>query len=148
MSWTKLDLDVQPRFQELEGILDSLRGMKRGMATVEAEGGHPQYPARNPVNIVGDYLTKIREIVVQHLRQKFGAVFLNIATEIVVTVPAEWSYEAKNATYRAFSQAGFTKRYFRELQGIFIISEPEAAALYAARTLRPGTSEMQPLAEN
>jgi hypothetical protein len=54
-----------------------------------------------------------------------------------VTIPAQWSDEAKNLTFRALVKSGFTKRFFRNLQGTLLITEPEAAALYCAKKLMP-----------
>jgi hypothetical protein len=35
----------------------------------------------------------------------------------------------------AFTKAGFTRRYFEGFQGIFMVSEPEAAALHTVKSL-------------
>jgi hypothetical protein len=137
MSWTKLQLDQQSREQEFEWILEALKGMRSGMDNIDQEHGMPSYPAKNPVDIVADYLTKVREKVVNELRTTYGAVFNDLPKEIVVTIPAQWSDEAKNYTFRALVKAGFTKRYFRNLQGTLLITEPEAAALYCAKKLMP-----------
>jgi hypothetical protein len=48
-----------------------------------------------------------------------------------------WSDEAKNLTFRALIKAGFSQRYFKNLKGTLLISEPEAAALYCAKVLMP-----------
>jgi hypothetical protein len=44
-------------------------------------------------------------------------------------------------TFRAFNKAGFTKRYFKNLQGMLLITEPEAAALYCAKVLMPSDED-------
>jgi hypothetical protein len=154
MKWTKLQLDQQSREQELEWILEALRGMKTGMEKIDDEHGMPSYPAKNPGDIVADYLRHVRERVVTLLKKIYGAVFNDLPKEIVVSVPAvsvylhfkqlaltdvfqQWSNEAKNLTFRALVKAGFTKRYFRNLQGTLLITEPEAAALYCAKVLMP-----------
>ena len=88
MSWTKLQLDQQSRAQELTWILEALKGMKEGMANLNSEHGMPSYPAKNPTDIVADYLRKVREKVITELRSIYGAVFNDLPKEIVVTVPA------------------------------------------------------------
>jgi hypothetical protein len=45
----------------------------------------------------------------------------------------DWSYMARNSTYRAVTKAGFNKRTFPRLEDIMFITEPEAAAIYTAR---------------
>lgn len=46
-----------------------------------------------------------------------------------------WSEQAQNLTFRAITQAGFSSRYFKGFQGIYLASEPEAAALYTLKSL-------------
>jgi hypothetical protein len=43
---------------------------------------------------------------------------------------------AKNATIRAIRRAGFNEDNFPNLQEYIMVTEPEAAAAYTARTLR------------
>jgi len=50
----------------------------------------------------------------------------------VLTVPAVWSDAAKVATLQAAERAGMGSRYDMQM-----ISEPEAATLYALQTARP-----------
>lgn len=88
MSWTKLQLDEQSRSQELEWILDALQNMKISMESLGQKKRMPPYPANSPVDVVSDYLMKIREVVVKFLRGKYGAVFDNLPKELVVTIPA------------------------------------------------------------
>jgi hypothetical protein len=96
MTWIKLQLDQQKREQELEWILEALKGMKSGMETVKAgQGGIPDYPSRNPVDIVADFLKKVREKVVEELRATYGAIFNDLPKEIVVTIPAVRRYVLK-----------------------------------------------------
>jgi hypothetical protein len=45
----------------------------------------------------------------------------------------EWSYRAKNSTFRALTRAGFNRRTFPELRDFLLVTEPEAAAVYTAR---------------
>ncbi|KAH8706945.1 hypothetical protein GQ44DRAFT_777606 [Phaeosphaeriaceae sp. PMI808] len=140
LEWTKLQLDQQSREQELQWILDALVGMKNlDMDEVRKEQGLPSYPAKEPVDIVTDYLSKLRA----HIKEKMIACIENRSTfddlpkEIVITVPAAWSDSAKNLTYRAFIKAGFNERHFKNLKGILLVTEPAAAALYSIKRLMP-----------
>jgi hypothetical protein len=85
-----MELDQQGREQELQCILDGLIGMKNlGLDEIRRESGLPSYPAKEPVDIVADYLSKIRGILVEELVLNLGqAVFSNLVTDIVITVPA------------------------------------------------------------
>jgi hypothetical protein len=69
------------------------------------------------------------------LRHKLGdAVLKSTPIEFVVTVPAMWSDSAKDLTRRACQNApslGASGRL------IYLVSEPEAAALYALQGLDP-----------
>ena len=47
-----------------------------------------------------------------------------------------WSYTAKNETFKAFRQAGFNKSVFKTLEDTILISEPEAAAIFTASDVR------------
>jgi molecular chaperone DnaK (HSP70) len=51
----------------------------------------------------------------------------------VVTVPAVWSDKAKDATLQAAIIAGI------ETKQIFLVSEPEAAALHSLQTIQPNS---------
>jgi hypothetical protein len=90
MVWTKLELDQQGREQELQCILDGLIGMRNlDLDEIRRESGLPSYPAKEPVDIVADYLSKVRGRLVEELiLEKGQAVFSNLVTDIVITVPA------------------------------------------------------------
>jgi len=47
-----------------------------------------------------------------------------------------WSKEARNLTFRAAVEAGFSKRYFKGFRAAYLITEPEAAALYTIKTMQ------------
>ncbi|KAF1993960.1 actin-like ATPase domain-containing protein [Amniculicola lignicola CBS 123094] len=140
LRWTKLQLDQASRKQELQWILDALIGMKDlDMDEVRMEHGLPSYPAKDPVDIVTDYLIKLRAHIKEKIIEEMTdrRTFEEMPKEIVITVPAAWSDSAKNLTFRAFTQAGFTERYFRNLKGMLLITEPAAAALYSIKKLTP-----------
>jgi molecular chaperone DnaK (HSP70) len=67
------------------------------------------------------------------LGQKLGASILRtIPLEFCLTVPAIWSEVAKETTLRACQKAGLKSE-----QDIMLVSEPEAAAIYALHGLDP-----------
>lgn len=53
--------------------------------------------------------------------------------QFILTVPAVWSDKAKDATMQAACLAGIPS------QDLFLVSEPEAAAVYAIRSIQPNT---------
>ncbi|OCK81694.1 actin-like ATPase domain-containing protein [Lepidopterella palustris CBS 459.81] len=138
MVWTKLELDQQERSDELRMILSALNGMKNlDLSAIEKSHGIPDYPAMDPEDIVADYLSKVRAHVVQTLVQTYGAEYLSIIPiDIVITVPAVWSDQAKDRTFRAINKAKFDNTYFKRLREIVMVTEPEAAALYTLRSLK------------
>ncbi|KAJ4365713.1 hypothetical protein N0V83_008333 [Neocucurbitaria cava] len=98
--------------------------------------GVPAYSHKSPEEIVTDYLTRVFEyldLTVSNFNEAFRR---HTATDVVVTVPTDWSYMAQNSTYRALTKAGFNRANFPRLQDILFITESEAAALYVARYYR------------
>lgn len=94
-----------------------------------ARGGH------NVDKLVRDYLSALGDHLMYTLREKLGAGIINSTPlEFVVTVPAIWSDLAKDKTKKACQEApglAATKA------PIHLISEPEAAAIYALHGLDP-----------
>lgn len=135
---TKLELDVQDnKSDELELILQVLDGMKNlHFDHVRASGGYPEYTWKSPEEIVTDYLTKIYPYLDKRLDEFGQEIRQRLPVDIVVTVPVNWSYGAKNSTLRAIRTAGFNKKNFPNLQDIIMVTEPEAAAIYTARYLK------------
>jgi hypothetical protein len=89
-AWTKLELDQQERPEELKLILRALEGMKH-MDPDHVQEAHrfSSHPAKDPVDIVADYLTRVREYARDH--PPFGfhqAIFAVTPVDLVVTVPA------------------------------------------------------------
>lgn len=86
---------------------------------------------KTAVNAAADFLTKVHETTVQELVKRFGQTFMDKATiDYVLTVPAVWSDAAKDATISAANMTGFAS-------SLRMISEPEAAAVYALSTMKP-----------
>ncbi|KAK6499972.1 hypothetical protein TWF481_010329 [Arthrobotrys musiformis] len=91
------------------------------------------YPGKSPVDMVADYLTKVRETAWDVLEQQYGKVlFSSMKKELVVTVPAVWSERAKDLTLHAVTRAEFNA------SKISLVSEPEAAAIYTLKDMCEG----------
>jgi hypothetical protein len=89
---------------------------------------------RTVETLVTDYISALGEHLMHTLRQKLGdPVVKNAEMEFVVTVPAIWSDLAKERTRRACQLA----RHLPSSRPIHMVSEPEAAAIYALHGLDP-----------
>jgi hypothetical protein len=88
--WTKLDLDRQERSEELNMILNALVGTNNlDFDLIQQSQGLPSYPAKDPVDIVADYLEKVRERLWHHLSQTYPPAVLEATRiDLVFTVPA------------------------------------------------------------
>ncbi|KAF3050005.1 hypothetical protein E8E11_009658 [Didymella keratinophila] len=140
MVHTKLELGPQDLDGELDMTLQVLDGMKNlnfnQMMILNEGEQRPAYSHKTPEEIVTDYLTNIFEYLdrsVSHLSESFRKY---TSTDIVVTVPTDWPYIAKNSTYRAITKAGFNRSNFPRLKDVMFMTESEAAALYTARFFR------------
>jgi hypothetical protein len=154
MMHTKLELDLHDTPGELALTLQALDGMYNlQFQYVRASRGLPEYTWKAPEDIVEDYLAKVFDCLLERLQDYSEELRARISVDIVITVPAvchhialyvgaakfhvqNWSYTAKNSTFRALTRAGFNKTTFPGLKDILLISEPEAAAIYTARYLR------------
>lgn len=136
--WTKLELDEQRPSEELRMILEVLSGMGNlDLARLRGNGGLPSYPGKDPVDIVADFLGKVREHTLIELARRYRPELLKtLPIDLVITVPAVWSDIAKDRTFRAVSKAGFNEQYFPSLRATLMVAEPEAAAIYTLRSLK------------
>ena len=83
--------------------------------------------------LVTDYLIALRKHAEQVLRYKLPESALNsIPIEFVITTPAVWSDLAQNKTRKCAENAGMGTG-----SALHIISEPEAAAMYALDAMDP-----------
>lgn len=112
----------------------SLKNIGQAVANDGARGG------RDADKLVTDYLNALTEHLLYTLREKLGeSVVKSTPLEFVVTVPAIWSDLAKDKTKKACQKAvqslpmaaGSSKTL------IHLVSEPEAAAIYALHGLDP-----------
>ncbi|KAI9776186.1 MAG: hypothetical protein M1839_000507 [Geoglossum umbratile] len=133
--WTKLQLDARSKtLQELQILLACLSNDSRSLNldNKKDDGGPPASPGREPVEIVTDYLTGIKDHVLDNLRIDCGStLFEKLVLDVVLTIPAVWSDKAKDLMFQAVTRSGFVGDKGR----IKMITEPEAAATY---TLKAG----------
>lgn len=92
---------------------------------------------RNVDKLVADYMSALTDHLMYTLREKLGeGVVKSTALEFVVTVPAIWSDLAKDKTKQACHRAVGPLSQ-TTTPPIHLISEPEAAAIYALHGLDP-----------
>ncbi|OQE25757.1 hypothetical protein PENFLA_c008G01281 [Penicillium flavigenum] len=88
---------------------------------------------KTPVEVAGDYLGKVVAHAKDVLTRRFGTALQTMDLEYILTVPAVWSDKAKDYTRQAAQRAGVP------LASLRLLSEPEAAAVCAIRTIQPNT---------
>ncbi|KAH8659361.1 hypothetical protein BGZ60DRAFT_382721 [Tricladium varicosporioides] len=104
----------------------------------ENDGGPPDYPGKDPVDMVTDYLTEIRKHCEKEwIKQYTKDIYDTLSKEIVVTVPAVWKESAKDATIQAVKRAGFV----RSNEKIWMVTEPEAAAIHTLKEMTQGAQK-------
>lgn len=107
----------------------SLQGMGRTISAEGARGG------RNVDKLVTDYISELSNHLMYTLREKLGdSIVKSTPLEYVVTVPAIWSDLAKDKTKKACQAASGLSS---TKQPVYLVSEPEAAAIYALHGLDP-----------
>ncbi|WZH46094.1 hypothetical protein QYS62_007164 [Fusarium acuminatum] len=117
VEWFKLDLDP------------SLQAMGQTLTSDGARGG------RNVDKLVTDFISQLGDHLLYTLREKLGDSIVNSTPlEFVVTVPAIWSDLAKDKTKKACQKASGLST---SQQQVHLVSEPEAAAIYALHGLDP-----------
>lgn len=88
--WTKLELDEGERSEELQLILNALKGMRNlDFREIRNQNGLPSYPAREPEDVIADYLSEVRKYAMINPPGKINRTFLNmVPIDLVVTVPS------------------------------------------------------------
>ncbi|KAK3332846.1 hypothetical protein B0T19DRAFT_448679 [Cercophora scortea] len=98
--------------------------------------GPPEYPGKDPVDMVADYLTEVRKATWTEIGNAYGdEMFAQMRKELVVTVPAVWSERAKDLTLKAVQRANFGAAK------TMLVTEPEAAAIYTLKCMREGINK-------
>jgi hypothetical protein len=94
----------------------------------------PLPPGKSEIDVAADYLFKLRQAMRAQLQKTLGEVFTREERNIryYLTVPAIWNDAGKAATRAAALQAGFLRD--ENDNRLTLISEPEAAALFCAKT--------------
>lgn len=134
-SWMKLGLDPSGSTQYDEPSLVGSEG--KG---VLAKPAH-----KSPVDICADCLTEIAKFAYSVLEKRMGKEILDTTPiEFWLTVPAVWSDKAKDDTLRAakiaFRQANIS---LHPDSLVFLVREPEAAAVAIMTNLTKGGSQQQ-----
>lgn len=139
LAWAKLDLDEDNFYenQDPDEDEDPFGGSEANGSTTDefpmAEGMRHNPMNKSPVDVVADYLTAFYDLIMSNLRRAHGETYINItAIDWVMTVPAVWSEKAQSLTKEAASRAGIGQR---PKDRLFLLSEPEAAAVYAISEL-------------
>ncbi|EED23507.1 Hsp70 family protein [Talaromyces stipitatus ATCC 10500] len=124
-SWTKLLLEQRM----------PLGGYEDQNLEVASKAGIMKLPeGKTAVQVVADFLTEIRDHARRILEKRITEKILAATPlEFWLTIPAIWSESAKNATREAALLAGFEGSSDRPKDRIFMITEPEAAAVAAIR---------------
>lgn len=133
----KLELETQDkRIDELDLILQLLQGTGfLSFDIIRRAGSYPAYTSKSPAQIVTDYLSNVCDSIFNS--QAFSdPKNAKLPIDICVTVPVKWSYEARNATFKALSDAGFNASRFPTMRDMIMVTEPEAAAYFTARHLQ------------
>ena len=103
--------------------------MSQTVSNAAARGG------RDVDSLVTDFISQLGEHLLYTLREKLGDSIVNSTPlEFVVTVPAIWSDLAKDKTKKACQKASGLSA---SQQQVHLVSEPEAAAIYALHGLDP-----------
>ncbi|PMD40386.1 actin-like ATPase domain-containing protein [Hyaloscypha variabilis F] len=114
---------------QIPPLVDRNQWFKLGLSDGQTATGQQ----KSSEELTTDYLTKLCEHLMYTLDQKLGASILRtIPIEFCLTVPAIWSEVAKEKTLKACQKAGL-----KSDSEILLVSEPEAAAIYALQGLDP-----------
>ncbi|OAL29037.1 hypothetical protein AYO22_02473 [Fonsecaea multimorphosa] len=160
---TKLELDLQDVDGELDLMIQALDGMDNfSFDHIKGAGALHAFSDKSAEQVVTEYLSRVFEHLESAIANFSTSFRVRVPVDIVVTVPTvriastliclgvsqlllsflsdkklqEWSYRAKNSTFRALTNAGFNEEYFPRLASVIFITEPEAAATYTARYLK------------
>ncbi|KIW81060.1 hypothetical protein Z517_04083 [Fonsecaea pedrosoi CBS 271.37] len=121
--WFKLALDPNQKSNELSLLAVDYPDPKA------LPPGYNDEPSRT--KLVTDYLRELQQHTEKILRRKLGdSIFDTTPLRYTITVPAVWSDSAKARTHGCAFGAGMGS-------DIQIVSEPEAAIMYALNTMDP-----------
>ncbi|KAL3478805.1 hypothetical protein BJX99DRAFT_223928 [Aspergillus californicus] len=131
-SWTKLLLDHGTPITKYD---DS------ALETASKTGILQLPESKSAVDVVADYLSEVYKHILNTISKQITEDALRITPlEFWFTVPAIWSDQARSATRTAAQRAGFGGDLQRPDDTVFLISEPEAAAITALKKYTTGSS--------
>jgi len=120
---------TEPRIKCIKLFLDRNQTLPHFVSTLDIAGELRKFN-RDVVDAVADFLAKIHNHTIETLCKRYTEAFVKTTqVEFILTVPAVWSDIAKNATMEAAKRAG--------MSNLKVISEPEAAAVYALKAIQP-----------
>ncbi|KAL2757800.1 hypothetical protein ACRALDRAFT_2025514 [Sodiomyces alcalophilus JCM 7366] len=122
----------KPGVQKVEWF--KLQLMLSGNTYIDPINLPPLPPGKSEIDVAADYLFKLRQAMRAALQKTLGEVFNREERNIryYLTVPAIWNDAGKAATRAAAIQAGFLRD--ENDNRLTLISEPEAAAVFCAKT--------------
>ena len=124
--------EMKPCIRGFKLLLDKSKNLSYGPA-IESEA-IIQSLDKKPVDIAGIYLKKLMSHARTILcRRGIESVLDTMDVQYIVTVPAVWSDKAKDLTMQAARLAGIPQA------NLVLLSEPEAAAVDAIRTIQPNS---------
>ncbi|CAD6584316.1 MAG: hypothetical protein ASARMPREDX12_001622 [Alectoria sarmentosa] len=122
IEWFKLDLDPSQKPSQSEIA-----------SQYPVQDDNPPLYDYDAEQSVIDYLTALREHTERYLKDKLSSAALwSMAIDYIITTPAVWSDAAQAKTRACAEAAGMGKS-----ESLNIVSEPEAAAIYAFRVTHP-----------
>ncbi|KAI9374735.1 hypothetical protein BJX61DRAFT_264991 [Aspergillus egyptiacus] len=126
------DENVEWGFQ-IPALVDRYQWFKLGLDESTPLVSTRSWGDKTPEGLAEDYLTALYKHIMYTLEQKLGTALLRtIPLEFSLTVPAIWTEAAKDKTLKACQKAGL-----KSDSGISLVTEPEAAAVYALQGLDP-----------
>lgn len=125
---------VTEQMESIQGVKLLLDGSQkfRYLPAVESEAAIENMKS-TPIEVSGKYLKFLVDHAKELLQKRFGTALRTMQLDYILTVPAVWSDKAKDATLQAACLAGISR------SNLFLLSEPEAAAVYAIRTIQPNS---------
>ncbi|KAJ5573352.1 uncharacterized protein N7459_007779 [Penicillium hispanicum] len=126
---------------QVDDLTDAIRGVKllldenqkfRYAPAAESEEKIRKL-GKTPVQVTAEYLKMLVTHAKDILCRRFGSALQTMDIHYTLTVPAIWSDKAKDATLQAARLANVPSSC------LFLLSEPEAAAACAIRTIQPNS---------
>lgn len=131
MQWGYQAVDASTSIKGVKLLLDEKQTYHYG-PSMEAND-LLQSMKKSAISATGEYVGKLVAHAKNTLKRRFGGALQTMELQFIMTVPAVWSDKAKDATMQAARMAGIP------IADLFLVSEPEAAAVYAIRTIQPNT---------